>query len=384
MDIHLLQMRIGFDVRPFLKEETGVGTYFKNILFSLAKIDKANEYYLFSSSLKDRFSPTKIPPLTKMHFREFPYPVKAVNFVWYQLGWPPLDFFFKNKLDLTHSPTPLPLPTKGKKIVTVYDIFFLDFPEMADREARRNFARRIERTLQKAQGIVTISRFTEQQLTQRFDVDRDKIKIVYPGVDRTYWESVEHESLGQTKAAYDLPSEFLLFVGASEPRKNLLNLIEALKLIHGRHKKITLVLVGREGQDFKNVNSRIRELNLDPWVKIVGYLDENDLKNFYWLASVFVYPSLWEGFGIPLLEAMACGVPVVTSQTSALPETAGEAAVYFDPKSPEDMAEKIIQVLEDENLRQRLISEGKERIRAFGWEKAASDVLSFYEFVIER
>jgi len=276
------------------------------------------------------------------------------------------------------------LPTKGKKIVTVYDVFFLDFPEMADREARRNFARRMERALQKAQGIVTISRFTEQQLTERFNVDVDKIKIVYPGVDRTYWGSVKQKSLGQTKVAYDLPSEFLLFVGASEPRKNLLNLIEALKLIHDRYERLALVIVGRRGQDFKNVKTRIQERKLDPWVKMVGYLNEDDLKSLYRLSSVFVYPSLWEGFGIPLLEAMACGVPVVTSRTSALPETAGEAAVYFNPESPEDMAEKIVQVLEDEDLRQKLISAGKERIRAFGWDEAASDVLSFYESVMER
>jgi len=377
-------MRIGFDIRPFLREETGVGVYFRNLLFSLAKIDKTNEYFLFTSSLKDRFSPKKIPPLEKIHFQEFFYPVKIVNFFWHRLGWPPLDFFFKNQLDLTHSPTPLPLPTRGKKIVTVYDIFFLDFPEMADNEARRNFAQRMKHTLQKADGIVTISRFTAQQLTERFNVEGKRIKIVYPGIDRSYWEDVEQKRLNQTKAYYGLPSDFLLFVGASEQRKNLLNLLEALKIIHARYRKISLLLIGPKGQDYKNIKTRIQQLELDPWVKMFGYLEDNELKDFYWLASAFVYPSLWEGFGIPLLEAMACGVPVVTSQTSALPETGGEAAVYSDPKNPEDIAEKTIQVLEDNTLRERLISAGKKRIQSFRWEDAASEVLRFYEFTMER
>jgi glycosyltransferase involved in cell wall biosynthesis len=384
MGIHYLQMRIGFDIRPFLREETGVGVYFRNLLFSLAKIDKTNEYFLFTSSLKDRFSPKKIPPLEKKHFREFSYPVKIVNFFWQRLGWPPLDFFFKSRLDLTHSPTPLPLPTKGKKIVTVYDIFFLDFPELADKEARRSLAQRMEHTLQKADGIVTISRFTAQQLRERFDVEGKRIKIVYPGIDRSYWENVDQKRLEQTKANYGLPSDFLLFVGASEQRKNLLNLLEAVKIIHSRYKKITLVLIGPKGQDYKNLKTRIQQLELDAWVKMFGYLDDDELKNFYRLASAFIYPSLWEGFGIPLLEAMACGVPVVTSQTSALPETGGEAAVYTDPKNPEDIAEKTIQVLEDDILKERLISAGKKRIQSFRWENAACDLLRFYEFIMER
>jgi glycosyltransferase involved in cell wall biosynthesis len=384
MDIHYLQMRIGFDIRPFLREETGVGVYFRNLLFSLAKIDRTNEYFLFTSSLKDRFNPKKIPPLEKKHFRDFFYPVKIINFLWQRLGWPPLDFFFNNQLDLTHSPTPLPLPTRGKKIVTVYDIFFLDFPELANNEARRSFRQRMKHALQKADGIVTISRFTAQQLTERFDVEGKRIKIVYPGIDRSFWENVEQKRLQQTKEYYGLPPDFLLFVGASEQRKNLLNLMEALKIIHARYRKIPLLLIGPKGQDYENVKTKIQQLGLDPWVKMFGYLEDNELKNFYWLASAFVYPSLWEGFGIPLLEAMACGVPVVTSQTSALPETGGDAAVYSDPKNPEDIAEKTIQVLEDNILRERLQSAGKKRIQFFRWEDAASEVLRFYESFLER
>ena len=133
-------MRIGVDVRPFLSRETGVGTYLKNLLFQLARIDEANEYCLFSSSWKERFPVEKIPSFAKSRFRDLRIPVRTVNFLWYRLGRPSLDSNFGTKLDLTHAPTPLALPTGGKKIVTVYDPFFLDQPGKADRQARDVFS----------------------------------------------------------------------------------------------------------------------------------------------------------------------------------------------------------------------------------------------------
>jgi len=377
-------MRIGLDLRPFLSGETGVGIYFKNLLFALAKIDRTNEYFLFSSSLKDRFNPKKIPFFAKKSFLDLRYPVKVINFLWYRLGWPTLDSFFKKKLDLTHSPSPLPLPTKGKKIITLHDLFFLDFPEMVDREARQYFSRKINKSLHEADGIVVVSHFTEQQLVERFVLDKEKIRVIHHGIDLKKWEASESESLERTKKSFDLPSVFLLFVGAHEPRKNLPNLLKALKIVHDRHQKIHLVLVGRKGRDSANVQRGIQKLDLGSWVKMVGYLTEKELRNIYRLASVFVFPSLWEGFGIPLLEAMASGLPIVTSRFSALPEIAKNAAVYVNPEDPEDIAEQIIHVLRDENLQEYLVLAGKERVRVFRWDRAASDTLDFYKSVMER
>jgi len=377
-------MRIGFDVRPFLKEETGIGIYFKNLLFSLSQIDQDNEYYLFSSSFKDRFLAHKIPPFSRMRFRDFPIPVKAVSFFWNKLGWPPLDYFFKTGLDLTHSPSPLILPTKGKKVITVYDLFFMDFPNMTDKEARKDFLRKTEGSLNKADGIVTISQFTKKQLTDRFSLDQNKVKVIYLGLNQSFWKVMSQEELEETRTKYALPSTFLLFVGALEPRKNLLNLIEALKIIHEKHKKILLVLVGPKRQDYKNVINKIKELELEPWIRMVGYVYEKELRTFYRLASVFVFPSLLEGFGLPLLEAMASDLPVAASQTSAITEIVKDACLYFNPYDPEDMAEKIILVLEDKNLQQALITRGKRRASDFNWEKTAAETLSFYRSLLER
>ena len=383
MGIHYLKMRIGFDLRPFLREETGVGIYFKNLLFSLAKIDQTDEFYLFSSSWKDRFDPKKIPLFAKMEFLDLRYPVKATNFFWSRLGWPSLDFFFKTKLDLTHSPTPLPLPTSGKKIITVYDLFFLEFPELTNNEAKRNFTRGIEDSVKNADGIVTISHFTEDQLIQKFLVDRRKIRVICPGIDLGNWEQIERQDLERIKTNFELPSDFLLFVGAFEPRKNLPNLLKALRIVHDRYRKIHLVLVGRKGLDSDNIQKDIQKLDLDSWVKILGYMDDTELKNVYRLASAFVFPSLWEGFGIPLLEAMASRLPIVTSRTSALPEIAQDAAVYTDPSDPEDIATKIILVLKDQTLRDKLISAGRKRVKFFSWEKVALEALNFYQSVMQ-
>jgi glycosyltransferase involved in cell wall biosynthesis len=377
-------MRIGFDVRPFLKRETGVGIYCRNLLFHLAQIDRSNEYFLFSSSLKDKFPLQKIPPFPNKEFRHFRFPVRLINLFWYKLSWPPLDYFFRTDLDLAHSPTPLILPTKGKKIVTVHDLFFLDFPLLTDRETRKNFTVRIKDSLLKADGVVAISEFTKNQLLERFALDDKKVKAIHHGLDHEFHTEVSAEEEEEVRKKFSLPPSFIFFVGATEPRKNLVRLIEALKIIHEKHQKIPLVIVGREGLDYKNLERKIGQLKLQDWVRMIDYLPDEKVKIFYRLASVFAFPSLCEGFGLPLIEAMASGLPVATSKTSALPEVGQDAALYFHPEDPEDIADKLIQALEDEELRQRLRERGKKRALDFDWHKTATETLGFYEQLFRK
>ncbi|NIM91040.1 MAG: glycosyltransferase [Candidatus Aminicenantes bacterium] len=377
-------MRIGFDVRPFLKRETGVGIYCRNLLSHLAQIDRANEYFLFSSSLKDKFSPQKIPPFPNKEFHHFRFPVRLINLFWYRLSWPPLDYFFKTNLDLAHSPTPLILPTKGKKIVTVYDLFFLDFPLLTDRETRKNFTVRIKDSLLKADGVIAISEFTRNQLLERFPLDEKKVKTIYLGLDPEFHTEVSAAEEEEVRKKFSLPPSFIFFVGAMEPRKNLLRLIEALKITHEKHQKTPLVIVGREGLDYRNLEKKISQLKLQDWVRMMGYLPDEEVKIFYRLASVFAFPSLCEGFGLPVIEAMARGLPVATSKTSALPEVGQDAALYFHPEDPEDIADKLIQALEDEELRQTLKERGKKRALDFDWHTTAAETLSFYEQLFRK
>jgi glycosyltransferase involved in cell wall biosynthesis len=375
-------MRIGLDMRPFLKEETGVGIYFKNLLFHLAQIDSSSEYYLFSSSYKDRFPRQKVPPFVKRHFRDFRIPVTVVNFFWNRFSWPPLDRFFSTELDLTHSATPLILPTKGRTIVTVHDLFFIDFPHMTDRETRKNFMNKIKDSLLRTDRIVAVSHFTRNVLLERFPVEGEKVKVIYHGLDSRFAADISPEEVGGVRQKYSLPSSFILFVGAVESRKNILNLIEALKIIHQKYGKIPLLIVGRFGSESRDLEKKVRKEKLKSWVKIMGYLPDEEVRIFYRLASVFALPSLCEGFGFPLLEAMASNLPIAASRAPAVPEIAQDAALYFNPNNPEDMADKIILVLKDESVRRNLIAEGRKRVKDFDWKRTARETLNLYKDVI--
>jgi glycosyltransferase involved in cell wall biosynthesis len=376
-------MRLGFDLRPFLREETGVGTYLRNLLFQLAEIDRTNEYFLFSSSWKDRFPAEKVPPFERLKFRDCRLPVRVLNSLWQKRGRPSLDFFFRTGLDLTHSATPLILPTRGKKIVTVHDIFFMDFPDQAGEEAGKVFFRLAAASFRDADGIVTSSTVTSVELVSRFALDEKKVRIITPGLDRRFLEDVPAAELKATRKRCNLPPSFLLFVGAQVPRKNLVRFVEALKIVHLRGLQIPLVLVGPEGEDSEGIRAKAEKLGIGHWVMTTGYLEEKDIRNAYRLASAFVLPSLCEGFGMPLVEAMASGVPIAASRISAIPEVCRDAAVYFQPDDAEGMAKKVASVIEDEDLRKRLIARGKERARDFSWKKAAAETLAFYESVVQ-
>jgi len=176
-------MRIGFDVRPFLREETGVGVYFRNLLWELARIDRENEYVLFSASWKDRFPAEKIPPFAKGRFIDKKWPVRAVDALWYGRRRPTLDRIAGAKLDLTHSPTPLLLPTRGRTVVTACDLFFLEEPDRADRQAKIHFRTRAERAFREADAVVAISEHTKKALRLRFGLDPGKITVTPLGLN---------------------------------------------------------------------------------------------------------------------------------------------------------------------------------------------------------
>jgi len=377
-------MRIGYDLRPFLRAETGVGTYLRNLLFQLARFDTVNEYYLFSASWKDRFLEEKIPPLARKKMCDRRLPVRLLNFFWYRWPWPRLDWFFGTSLDLTHSATPLILPTRGKKIITIYDLYFLDSPQRAGVEAGKFFFRRVADSIREADGVITFSRFTREEMIARFDPEPAKIEVILPGLDPAFEQDVTPSELERVRQKFRLPPAFLLFVGAQESRKNLLGLLDCLAILHRSGKKIPLVLVGPAGLDSERLQTRAKELELSGWVRQLGYMDQTELRSVYRLASAFVFPSFREGFGFPLLEAMASGLPVVASTAPAIPEVCGDGAVFFNPEDAEEMARQILLVLDDIQAREGLVARGRRRAKDFSWEAAARHTLAFYHAVMER
>jgi glycosyltransferase involved in cell wall biosynthesis len=371
-------MRLGFDVRPFLRRETGVGTYLRNLLFELARLDRDNEYFMFSASWKDRFPADKVPPFTKARLVDRRIPVKLLNYFWQRRRFPSFDRLVGARMDLVHSPTPLILPTDGKKIITVHDLFFLESPASAGKEAGRIFFKHAAGSIRRCDGIITFSSFTRDQLAARFDVRPDKVRVIPHGVDPRFFEDISAAELEAFRVAHRLPPSFLLFVGAQEPRKNLPLLIEALKILHIHGDKIPLVLAGPPGDDTNAVHAAAARLGLDEWLTETGYLPPADLQKVYRLATALVFPSLCEGFGLPLVEAMAAGLPVVAAKNSAIPEVGADAVVYFPAEEAEAMAGKIRLVLENGGLRSELAARGRTRARDFSWEKSAAETLRFY------
>jgi glycosyltransferase involved in cell wall biosynthesis len=260
----------------------------------------------------------------------------------------------------------------------------MDFPEMAGEEAGRTFFRRAAASFRDADGILTSSQFTAIDLVARFAIEEKKITVVYPGLDRRLLEEVPAAELKATRKRRNLPPAFLLFVGAQMPRKNLVRFLDALKIVHLHGLQIPLVMIGPEGEDTGAIRIQAEKLGLGHWIISVGYLEEREVRYVYRLATALVLPSLCEGFGLPLVEAMASGLPVAASRTSAIPEVCRDAAAYFQPESPESMAEKVISVIDDEGLRKTLIARGKERARDFSWERAAAETLEFYERVLGK
>lgn len=371
-------MRLGFDLRPFLCQETGVGIYLRSLLFELARTDRANEYFLFSASWKDRFAAEKIPAFAKGRFRDRRIPVRTLDYFWQRWGGPPLDWFVGAKLDLAHSATPLILPTRGKKIITVHDLFFMDCPGLSGKEAGGVFFRRAADSFRRCHGIVTFSSFTRDELVTRFDVPADKVRVIPHGLDLRFLEDVFPAELEDFRKGHNLPPSFLLFVGAQGPRKNLPRLLEALKIVHLHGNRIPLVLAGPPGEDTASIRTAAGRLGLEQYLLMTGYLSPDDLRKIYRLATAFVFPSLCEGFGLPLVEAMASGLPVLAAMNSAIPEVCGDAALYFRAEDPEGIAEKIQVLLESDQVRRELAAKGRKRSLEFRWEKAAAETLKFY------
>lgn len=376
-------MRLGFDLRPFLKEETGVGVYLRHLLENLAKIDEKNEYYLFSSSYKDRFPREKLPAFRNFHFRDKKIPVRCLNFFWYGFTWPPVDTFFGTCLDLTHSATPFILPSRGKKVVTVHDLFALDYPQLAEGEARWAFRRRIKKNLVRADGIITFSEYMYRDIRRRFPfLPPEKIRVIPHGLDPLFLEPVCDAEVKAFARRKLLPSDFLLFVGTLEARKNVARLIQAFREISSLRPSLHLVLIGKRGREGEKIKGMVEDLGLKERVHFKGYVDRSELKLFYHLARALVIPSLVEGFGFPVIEAMACSLPVLASRTSALPEVGGEAALYFDPENVKEIIQAIQAILDNPDLRFTLCQKGLRRAREFSWEKAAARTLDFYEKIV--
>jgi glycosyltransferase involved in cell wall biosynthesis len=369
-------MRIGLDLRPSLSRATGVGSYVLSLARRLPGLDPQSRFYFFSASLRERYPWRDWPPNVTLVDRRLP--VRALNLAWHRLGWPPLDRLVGSPLDLVHAPHPLLVPggKRARHVVTLHDLFFLKHPEMTLAEIRRDYVPLVKDHVRRADGVICVSEFTASEARLLLDVPAAKIAVVPNGVDPAYRAPADPAVVEALRARFLVPRGFILYVGSEEKRKNLVNLAMAYMGLARRQRVPPLVLVG-PGSGWAQGGS-----DVGPQIRATGYLETHEIRALMEAATMLVLPSLEEGFGLPVAEAMAAGLPVVCSRGSALEEVAGGAATLVDPLNAKSIADGMARLLGDPALARAQRERGLERSRRFDWGESARLSLDFYRRVL--
>lgn len=365
-------VRILLDYRPALRQRTGVGQYVHEMATALASLlPPGSSLVLFSSSWRDRVPRDGVPPGATVDLR---IPVRVLNLAWHRLGWPPIEWL-AGRADVAHSSHPLLMPARrAAQVVTVYDLDFLDHPERTRAEIRRDYPKLAAPHARRADLVVVISDHTAAAVQSRLGVSRDRLVVCRPGAPA--W-----------RPRTALPGAGpILFVGTVEPRKNLPALFAAYeRVVAGRPDAPPLLLAGGTVEQSAAILHRLagRPL-LEGRVRPLGYVTDEAREQLYRDASMLVLPSFEEGFGLPAVEAMQIGVPVVASTAGALPEVVGDAGMLVDPADEHALAQAIERLLGDPGLRQAHAEAGRQRARQFSWRASAAALLAAYQDVVAR
>jgi glycosyltransferase involved in cell wall biosynthesis len=364
-------VRILIDYRPALRNRTGVGEYAHEWARALAgMLPQTDQLALFSSSWKDRLARDVIPGLPVVDAR---VPVKLLNLAWHWLEWPPIESL-AGGVDVAHSLHPLLMPARSAaQVVTIHDLYFLDNPQNTSAEIRRDYPSLAGAHARRADAVITNSRHTADQIETKLAVPSDIISICPPGAPA--WPAAD-------RYASNGP---ILFLGTIEPRKNVSMLLRAYaELIARRPDAPELVLAGKVSDTSSGVLDPLGRAPLAGRARHAGYVSEAEREQLYRQASMLVLPSLEEGFGMPALEAMTAGVPVVASNRGALPEVVGDAGLLVPPDDPQALAAALERMLTDAQLARRCIDRGLARARRFTWKASASRLLEAYRAAAER
>jgi glycosyltransferase involved in cell wall biosynthesis len=321
------------------------------------------------------------PPETRrFHIRRslLPTQLRPVRIAWEQLALPPT--VATGRFDLLHAPGYIaPLGCRVPVVLSVYDVIALRYPRWCTVTNRWHYGLMLPASARKARGIIVPSEATKRDLLAFVGIRDDKVRVIPLGVGAPFGVVRNRDELARVRTRYGLPERYLLFVGQQEPKKNLAGMVEAFAMLKTQEDSaLKLVVAGREGWGGGAVRRRVRARGLANEILFLGFVPREDLAPLYSMAELFVFPSLYEGFGLPLLEAMACGLPVVCSQRGALPEVAGDAAVLVDPDHPAEIARAISEVVASPGLKQSLVQRGLRRAQSFTWRKTAEATEKFY------
>jgi glycosyltransferase involved in cell wall biosynthesis len=369
-------MRIAIDVRKI--NDFGIGTYLRNLVRHLPRCDSRNEYYLLCypqdtellGSLCPTFHlhPTTAPSYSLSEHVTIPLAIRRIG------------------ADLFHAPHyVLPFITPCPVVVTVHDVIHLLFPQYLPSRFASYYARMmIGRALDKAKLVMTVSKASKRDLLGFFDIDESKVLVIPNGIDPTMTAELGADEIERVRRRFQLTGRNALFVGNIKPHKNVERVIAAFARVREdeRFSDLTLIVVGDEISKYPALRRAVERHRIRSHVRFFGFVPEMTLVALYRLADLFVFPSLYEGFGFPPLEAMANGTPVITSKISSLPEVVGDAALTVDPYNVDEIADAMKAILTDGALRERLIASGRDRARRFSWETAVAQIHGAYMKVL--
>lgn len=372
-------MRIGVDYTAAVWQGAGIGRYTRELIRAVVPLDRQIRYTLFYAAAGLSSASPYLAELRALcnaypsvQARPIPLSPRLLTILWQRLRLPLPAETLAGTFDLLHAPDFVLPPTRARTLVTVHDLTFLVRPECAEAGLRRYLSRAVPRSLRRADMVLVDSQATADDLARELGVTGPRVRLVYPGVDRRF-RPLPAEALEAARARLRLPDAFLLFVGTLEPRKNLPRLVRAFARLG--QPELHLVIAGRRGWLYDEIFAAVEQTGAGERVHFLDFVADAELPALYNLARVFVYPSLYEGFGLPVLEALACGVPVVTSNVSSLSEVAGDAAILVNPLDEAAIADGIICALSEAA---RLRAAGPVQARRFTWEAAAHNLLACY------
>ncbi|MEH1829641.1 MAG: glycosyltransferase family 1 protein [Nostoc sp.] len=385
-------LKVLVDATPVDSKPSGVGFYVANLICALDVLQKEENFQLgvvyqpgLKNWLRRDFSfPESLKHSSQEHL--LPLPVRISDLL-LALDFKPSLFYFEKYFgspDILHGTNYSVYPCQNSlKVMNIYDLTFIKYPNYID-SVVKTYTEKVKRCLQWTDLILTISESSKKDIIEYLEVDPNKVYVT-PLASRYYpnYLSEEVAQILEKKANYDFSKPYLLFVSTIEPRKNINNIITAFNYLKEKYKiEHQLILIGRKGWHYEPIFAAIEN---SPWANQIhhlNYLSNELVALFYSKADVFVYPSHYEGFGLPVLEAMMLGVPVISSNTSSIPEVTGDAAILVDPNNPIQLGEAILKVISNSQLRQELIDKGKSRAKLFSWERTAKETLNAYRTII--
>lgn len=383
-------MKIGIDISQVVYQGTGVASYTKFLVEGLSRVDKDNQFVLFGSSLRNKkLLKESFEGLDEKKFkRKISYlPPKFLEFLWNGIHLFPIENIVGN-IDVFHSSDWLEPPTKkAKKVTTIHDLTVFRYPETfvsrGGHDIVKNQKRKLFFAKQECDLIICVSESTKYDAMEILKIPEKKLRVIHEAPDPAYFPRNETE-INKVKEKFEMKENYILCVGTREPRKNLDRAVMAFAEITSQFPELSLLIAGKYGWGDDSSKFKIKNSKLESKAKLLGFVEQEDLAALYSGAEAFVYPSLYEGFGLPILDAMSCGVPVITSNVGSMKELAGGYSVLIDPESTDSIAEGILKVLKSDSLKNELKTKGLKRSGEFSWDKTALQTLDIYHHLSEE